>query len=66
MAKREKYIEQRQRFCQLALKNQGKAAEELRSLANSLDNCRNSSDVVFALKTIFCVSERTIYNDLIN
>lgn len=66
MAKREKYIEQRQRFCKLALKDQGKAAGELRSLANGLENCRNTSDIVYALQNIFAVSERTIFNDLIS
>lgn len=63
--KRCKYIKQRADFCQLALKDQKKAANQLRSLAKSLENCRNTSDTVYALQIIFAVSERTIFNDLV-
>ncbi len=63
--KREKYINARARFCQLALKDNKKAAIELHLLATGLENCRNTSDVVNALCTIFSVSERTIFNDLV-
>ena len=65
MAKREKYIKKRSEFCQLALQDQTKAADELRDLATGLENCRNTSDVVKALCEIFAVSERTVFNDLI-
>jgi len=61
---RDKYIKDRAKFCQLALKNNKLAAKQLRFLANGLENCRNTSDVINALQTIFCVSERTIFNDL--
>lgn len=64
MAKRDKYIKQRSEFCQLALNDQKKAANQLRDLATGLENCRNTSDVVKALCEIFSVSERTIFNDL--
>ena len=63
MAKREKYINQRAEFAQLALSNQKKAADQLRDYATGLENCRNTSDVVAALCEIFAVSERTIFND---
>lgn len=66
MAKREKYIEQRQRFAKLALTDSKKAADELRGMAKGLENCRNTSDVVYALMNIFCISERTVFNDLIS
>ena len=61
---RDKYIKSRARFCQLALKDNKKAAVELRGMATGLENCRNTSDVVNALCSIFAVSERTIFNDL--
>ena len=60
---RDKYINIRRDFCKLALENPEKAANKLRSYAKGLENSRNTSDIVEALKTIFAVSERTIYND---
>ena len=63
---RDKYIEQRRKFCKLALRDSKKAADELRGMAKGLENCRNTSDIVFALANIFCVSERTVLNDLIS
>lgn len=54
----------RSRFCQLALKDNKAAANELRGLATGLENCRSISDTVAALKTIFAVSERTIFRDI--
>lgn len=65
MAKRDKYIEQRQKFAKLALNDNKKAAEQLRGMAKGLENCRNTSDVIYALMNIFCISERTVFNDLI-
>jgi hypothetical protein len=62
---RDKYIKSRAKFCKLALCDNKKAAKELRSMATGLENCRNTSDVVTALCTIFAVSERTVFNDLI-
>ena len=64
MACREKYIKQRAAFCQLALKDKKQAAKYLKDLATGLENCRNTTDIIEALKVIFCVSERTIFNDL--
>jgi len=65
MANRKKYINKRSNFCQLAMQDQKKAANELRSLATGLENCRNTSDVINALCEIFQVSERTIFRDLL-
>lgn len=62
---RTKYINSRAKFCQLAFKNQKKAADELRQLATGLENCRNTADVVNALCTIFNVSERTVFRDIV-
>lgn len=66
MAKREKQITQRTNFCKLALRDQKKAANQLRDMATGLENCRNTSDVINALCQIFAVSERTVFRDLIN
>lgn len=62
---REKQIKIRSQFCKLALKNPRQAAQELRTLAVGLENCRTTSDIINALTQIFAVSERTIFNDLI-
>jgi hypothetical protein len=64
--KRGQYLKQRQRFCKLALMKPDQAAVELRDLATGLENCKNTQDVVEALKNIFAVSERTIFNDFIS
>ncbi|KKU30860.1 MAG: hypothetical protein UX45_C0033G0009 [Candidatus Uhrbacteria bacterium GW2011_GWF2_46_218] len=64
--KRDQYLKIRQKFCKLALMDQKKAACELRDLALGLENCKNTQDVVEALKNIFAVSERTIFNDFIS
>jgi len=66
MAAREKYIKQRASFCKLALLKPKDAANELRDLATGLENCKNTADIVEALKNIFAVSERTIFNDFIS
>ena len=63
--KRTKQIKQRSDFCKLALKDPKKAADKLRSMANGLENCRNTSDTVYALQNIFAVGERTIFSDFI-
>lgn len=65
MAKRDIQIKKRAEFCQLALQDSKKAANRLRDLATGLENCRNTSDVINALSSIFYVSERTIFRDLI-
>jgi hypothetical protein len=63
--KRDAYILKRAKFCQTALREPAKAANELRDLATGLENCKNTADIVTALKTIFAVSERTIFNDFV-
>lgn len=63
--KRGKGLKNRERFCKMAISDQHKAAEQLRSMATGLENCRNTSDVINALCEIFAVSERTIFNDLV-
>jgi len=63
--KRDIQIQQRAKFCKLALTKPKEAATELRDLATGLENCKNTADIVQALKTIFAVSERTIFNDFI-
>jgi hypothetical protein len=65
MAKRDKNIAIRSNFCKLAMSSPKQAANELRTLATGLENCRNTSDVINALCQIFAVSERTVFNDLI-
>jgi len=65
MAKREKQIIKRSKFCKLALNDKKQAARQLRTLATGLENCRNTTDIINALCEIFAVSERTIFNDLI-
>ena len=65
MASRDKYIEQRSKFCKLALTDKKKAADQLRDLASGLENCRNTSDTIYALCNIFAVSEDTISRDLV-
>ena len=62
---RDRYMPIRVKFSQLAIKDNKKAAQELRNLADGLENCRNTSDVVNALTQIFACSERTIFNDLV-
>jgi hypothetical protein len=64
--KRDAYVKVRARFCKLALRDQKAASIELRDLATGLENCKNTADVVQALKEIFAVSERTIFNDFIS
>jgi hypothetical protein len=61
--RRDKYIDKRSRFCQVALENPKQAAKELRMMAIGLENCRTTSDVIMALQEIFCVNERTIFRD---
>lgn len=56
----------RVKFCKLAIEDKKEAARQLKVLAKGLENCRNTSDVVTALGTIFAVSERTIFNDIIS
>lgn len=63
--KRVEGIEQRVAFCKLAINNPAEAANELRMIADGLENCRTTSDVVAALCEIYAVSERTILYDLV-
>jgi len=61
---RDTYINSRAKFCQKAIKNPQNAASDLRDLATGLENCRNSSEIIFALSEIFRVHEITIERDL--
>lgn len=54
----------RAKFVQMAIQDPERAAKELRYMAEGLGNCKNTSDIIFALEEIFCVSERTIFRDL--
>lgn len=62
---RDKYIKERSKFCKLAIEDKKKAAEQLRTMATGLENCRNTSDTINALCEIFKISERTVFNDLV-
>jgi hypothetical protein len=57
--------EKRSKFVRTAIQDPGKAARELTEMAKGLENCKNTSDIIFALCEIFCVSERTIFRDLV-
>lgn len=54
----------RAKFVQLALKDQKKAAEILRSKADGLEGCRTIGDVIYALGDILYCGERAIFRDL--
>lgn len=58
-------IKQRAIFCQGALADNKMAAKKLRDMATGLENCNNTSDVIYALQSILYVSERTIFRDLV-
>jgi len=66
MNKNSKLLKQRVDFNQTAITDPKKAANKLRSLAYSLEKTKNTSDVIFALSQIFCISERTVMRDIIN
>lgn len=53
----------RERLVKLAIQSPEKAAAELKAMAAALSECKSTSDTVFALSEIFCVSEVTIYRD---
>lgn len=61
---RDRYISQRSEFCKLALNDKKKAAARLRDMATGLENCRTTSDTIYALCNIFAVSERTVIRDV--
>lgn len=54
----------REKLVQLAFKDNKEAADQIRCLADGLENCKNTSDIIFALTEIFCVSEATVFRDL--
>jgi hypothetical protein len=62
--RRVKTADCRSKFCQLAMTDKKRAAEKLRVMAIGLENCRNTSDIIYSLTQIFGVSERTVFNDL--
>jgi len=56
--------ENRKELVEIALKSPKVAADQLRAMADGLEQCKNTSDIVFALSEIYGVSERTIFRDL--
>lgn len=54
----------RKKFVKLADADINKASDELFEIAKALKNCSRTSDKIFALSQIFCVSESTIEKDL--
>ena len=62
---RNEFLKQkRTKFVQLADVDIEKASKELAEMAVALTNCKKTSDKIFALSQIFCVSESTIEKDL--
>lgn len=64
MNRNESLLTKRKKFVKLANENPQKASELLQQEALALNKCKNTSDVLFALSQIFCVSEATITKDL--
>jgi len=54
----------RVKFVQMAIKNNKKAAYELKLMAIGLQECRNTNQTITALSDIFGVSKATIMRDL--
>lgn len=63
-AKNGKQLKDRRSFINLSVNDPKRAALLLRRKAKGLENCRNTSDSVEALKDILYVSEVTIFRDL--
>lgn len=63
MIKSNSQLEQRQKFVKEAIDNPKLAANELKSMAIGLENCKNSQDVIYALTQILYISDQTIMND---
>lgn len=56
----------RKEFVNKAINNPKEAAKILLRKAKGLENCRNTSDSIYALQDILFLSERTIWNDYKN
>lgn len=54
----------RKQFVSLAINSPKEAAKVLRQKAKGLENCRTTTDSVYALQDILYVSEATIFRDL--
>ena len=54
----------RKKFVQKAFNDPKLAADELRSMADGLEECKNTSDLIFALTEILFVSDSTIFRDI--
>jgi hypothetical protein len=65
MQRDKELLHQRAAFCKKAMQNPKEAANELRLIADGLENCRTTCDIVSALSEIYAVSERTILYDLV-
>ena len=64
MNKCTKDLKRRSDFVKLAITNNKKAAKKLQEMAEGLKNCRNTSDTIYAINQILCISDRTILRDL--
>jgi hypothetical protein len=53
----------RSSFIELAINDKDAASKELKSLANSLKHCKNTTSIIRACAYIFGVSEATIWRD---
>lgn len=64
MNKSDKQLKRRAKFVQKAIKSPKSAARELRDISFSLGETKNTTDTIYALSELFCVSETTILRDL--
>lgn len=63
MKKDENQLKQRRQFVKTALNDPKAAAKVLRRKAKGLENCRNTTDTVEALKDILYLKEGQIFID---
>lgn len=61
---RNKDRDKRIRFVQLAITDKKKAADELRAIADGLENTKKTVDTIYALSQLFSISDRTIWRDI--
>jgi hypothetical protein len=64
MIKNEIDLQRRRNFAKLAIVDKKKAADKLRDAATGLENCKDISDIIYALNQILFLSERTIERDI--
>jgi len=63
MRKDAKLNELRKGFIRQSFNNPRLAANQLRTIATGLENCRTAKDINYALQHILFLSERTIYGE---